>query len=67
MSKLSKNLKKLRHKLGMSQERLSAIIGIKRPTYSSYEEYRAEPNIKTIIALSAFFKVTIDDLLTKEL
>jgi DNA-binding XRE family transcriptional regulator len=67
MSKLSKNLKKLRHKLGISQEHLSAMIGIKRPTYSAYEEYRSEPNIKTIIALSALFGVTIDDLLTKEL
>jgi len=67
MSKLSKNLKKLRHKLGMSQEQFSAKIGIKRPTYSAYEEYRAETPIKIIIALSEIFKVSIDDLLTKEL
>jgi DNA-binding XRE family transcriptional regulator len=67
MSKLSKNLKKLRSKMGLTQENISAMIGIKRPTYSSYEEYRAEPNIKTIIALSVLFGVTIDDLLTKEL
>ena len=67
MSKLSKNLKKLRSKLGISQEHLSAKIGIKRPTYSSYEEYRAEPPIKIIIDISALFRVSIDDLLTKEL
>ncbi len=67
MSKLSKNLKKLRNKLGLTQEHLSAMIGIKRRTYSAYEEYRAEPNIKTIIALSVLFAVSIDDLLTKEL
>jgi DNA-binding XRE family transcriptional regulator len=67
MSKLSKNLKKLRHKLGISQESLSAKIGIKRPTYAAYEEYRAEPPIKIIIALSEIFKLSIDDLLTKEL
>jgi DNA-binding XRE family transcriptional regulator len=67
MSKLSKNLKKLRSKMGLTQEHISAMIGIKRPAYASYEEYRAEPPIKIIIALSALFRVSIDDLLTKEL
>lgn len=67
MSKLSKNLKKLREGMGLSQERLAKKIGIGRPRYSRYEEYRAEPNIKLLVKFSELFNVTIDDLVKTEL
>lgn len=67
MSKLSKNLKKLRKEMGLSQERLSKKLGLKRPTYATYEEYRAEPNCSVLIKLSDIFGVSIDDLIKKEL
>lgn len=67
MSKLSKNLLYLRKREGLSQEKLSEILGIKRARYSCYEQYRSEPNISIIIQISDYYKITIDDLIKIDL
>lgn len=68
MSKnLQSNIRKLRNRMGISQEKMAEKLGINRPRYSSYEEYRCEPNIDIIIKLSEVFEVSIDDLIKKDL
>lgn len=68
MSKnLQSNIRKLRNRMGISQEKMAEKLGINRPRYSSYEEYRCEPNISLIIKLSDIFNVSIDDLIRKDL
>lgn len=66
-NKLQSNIRILRDRMGISQQKLADKLGIGRPKYSAYEEYRCEPNIDLIIKLSEFFKVSIDDLIKKEL
>ncbi len=61
------NLKSLRKSKGLSQEAFAAKIGINRPKVGSYEEGRAEPNLETLQNISHFFKLSIDDLLEKDL
>lgn len=61
------NLLKLRQKSGLSQEKLSLKLGIKRSKYSKYEEFRCEPNIELIISICFFYKISIDDFLKKDL
>lgn len=67
MSKLSKNLKKLRENLGLTQEQVAILLGLTRGAYQSYEKYRAEPSLKTIVKMAKLFKVKIQDLINKEL
>jgi len=68
MSKnLQSNIRKLRNRMGISQYEMAEKLGINRPRYSSYEEYRCEPNISLIIKLSEVFEVSIDDLIKKNL
>ena len=66
-NKLQSNIRKLRNRLGISQYEMAEKLGINRPRYSSYEEYRCEPNISLIIKLSDVFDVSIDDLIKKDL
>lgn len=66
-NKLQSNIRILRDRMGISQEKMAEKLGINRPRYSSYEEYRCEPNISIIIKLSEVFQISIDDLIKKDL
>lgn len=62
---LAKNLKSLRKEKGLTLEFMSKKMGLSgKSSYYAYEEGRAEPQIKTLIKLAKFFKVTIDTLIT---
>lgn len=61
--KLQKNLKRLRNKKKISQQRLAEINGMPRSTYADYEYGYAEPNIRTLIKLADFFGITVDELI----
>lgn len=61
--KLKKNLKRLRKKKGISQQRLSDLNKLTRSTYSGYENGVCEPSIRTLIRLSKFFNITVDELI----
>ena len=67
MSKLSRNLKKLREGMGLSQEQMAKKVGVKRQTYGHFETYRSNPNIPLLVKFSELFNVTIDDLVKTEL
>ncbi len=67
MSYFKSNLKQLRKSKGFTQSDFANKIGISRPIIGSYEEGRAEPKLATLQNISHFFKVSIDDLLEKDL
>lgn len=59
----SEKLKALRLKYKLTQEELGEKLYLSRTSISSYEIGKNEPNIETIIAISDFFKISIDELL----
>jgi transcriptional regulator with XRE-family HTH domain len=64
--KLGENLKLIRKQNKKSQEEVASDLGLTRSSYSGYENGIAEPNIETLLALSKYFGVPIDSLLTKD-
>ena len=67
MISLGNNIRYLRKQVGYTQEQLAKKIGVKRPLIGAYEEGRVEPKLATIINISRLFKVSLDDLICKEL
>ncbi|MCM1992430.1 DUF5680 domain-containing protein [Oceanirhabdus seepicola] len=55
-------LQRLRKEKGLSQEKLAEIIGISRQAVAKWEVGKSYPDIARLIALSDFFKVSIDKL-----
>jgi transcriptional regulator with XRE-family HTH domain len=67
MSIAGQNLKYLRKLRGWTQEEFAAKLGIKRSLLGAYEEERAEPRLEVLETISDMFKLTLDELLRKEL
>ena len=67
MATANQNLKYLRKLRGWTQEEFANKIGIKRSLVGAYDEERAEPNYEVLETVSDLFKVSIDDLLRKDL
>jgi transcriptional regulator with XRE-family HTH domain len=67
MSVAGQNLKYLRKLRGWTQEEFAAKLGIKRSLLGAYEEERAEPRIEVLEVVGDMFKLTLDELLRKEL
>ena len=67
MSTAGKNLKYLRKLRGWTQEEFAAKIKIKRSLLGAYEEERADPRIDVLETVGDFFKLTLDELLRKDL
>ncbi|BDD05422.1 helix-turn-helix domain-containing protein [Aureibacter tunicatorum] len=67
MSKIGKNIKKIRGVKKMSQAVFADLFNLARPSIGAYEEGRSEPKIETIIQISTYFGLSIDALLTREL
>ncbi|HET9056959.1 MAG TPA: XRE family transcriptional regulator [Chitinophagaceae bacterium] len=67
MSIAGKNLKYLRKLRGWTQEEFSNKLGIKRSLIGAYEEERADPRLDVLETVSEMFRLTLDDLLRKDL
>ena len=67
MALAGKNLKYLRKLRGWTQEEFANKLGIKRSLIGAYEEERAEPRLEVIEIISEMFKVTLEELLLKDL
>ena len=67
MAIAGRNLKYLRKLRGWTQEEFSNKLGIKRSLIGAYEEERAEPRLEVLEIISDMFKVTLDELLRKDL
>lgn len=61
------NLKLLRKRLGKSQEEVASDLGLTRSSYSGYENNVAQPNLEGLIHMSDYFKISIDELVRKDL
>ena len=57
-----KNLKKLRLRKGLSQQRLADIIGVSQQSVNKYENHSIEPDMDTLISLANFFHTSVDYL-----
>ncbi|MGE5520249.1 MAG: XRE family transcriptional regulator [Candidatus Dadabacteria bacterium] len=67
MSFANKNMKYLRKLRGWTQEEFSQKLRIKRSLLGAYEEERAEPRIDVLEIVADMFKLTLDDLLRRDL
>ena len=64
---IGNNLKLLRKRTKRSQEEVAQDLGLTRSTYSGYENGVAQPNLEVLVACSDYFKISIDDLVRKNL
>jgi len=67
MSQAGQNLKYLRKLRGWTQEEFAAKMGIKRSLVGAYEEERADPRLDVLEIVSELFKLSLDELLLKDL
>ncbi|MDZ4204892.1 MAG: LexA family transcriptional regulator [Bacteroidales bacterium] len=63
----SSNIKLLRKRRGRTQDEVSFTLGMKRSTLSGYENQVAEPGIEALVALSRYYKISIDTLVKQDL
>ena len=56
-------IRELRKQLGLSQEQLSQLVGVKQASISLWESGSAEPSVKNIRKLVKIFNCTSDELL----
>jgi len=67
MSVANQNMKYLRKLRGWTQEEFAQKLRIKRSLLGAYEEERAEPRIDVLEIVCDMFKLTLDDILRKDL
>ena len=63
---LNEKLQELRKQKGLTQEELAAQLFVSRTAVSKWESGRGYPNIESLKAISQFFDVTVDVLLSGE-
>lgn len=63
---LGEKLQQLRKNRGMTQEELAEALFVSRTAISKWESGRGYPSIDSLKALSSFFSVPVDDLLSAE-
>ena len=63
---LNEKLQELRKSKGMTQEELAEVLYVSRTAISKWESGRGTPSIESLKQISAFFAVSIDDLLSAE-
>lgn len=61
---LNEKLQMLRKQKGMTQEELAGRLYVSRTAVSKWESGRGMPNLDSLKALSGFFSVSLDDLLS---
>ncbi len=67
MSVANKNLKYLRKLRGWTQDDFATKLGIKRSLLGAYEEERAEPRMSVLESACDMFRLTLDEILRKDL
>ena len=63
MTKISKNIKRLRNSQNISQEVLAERLFISRQAVSSWENDRTQPDIEMIGKLAEVFNVSVEELI----
>lgn len=67
MSYAGKNLRYLRKLRGWTQEEFANKLKIKRSLVGAYEEERAEPRLEVLEQICSIYKLSLDELLLKDL
>jgi transcriptional regulator with XRE-family HTH domain len=67
MSHFGRNIKKIRTAKKISQTAFADLFNLKRGSIGAYEEGRAEAKIDTIVEIAAFFKLSIEQFVCKDL
>lgn len=67
MNYFAKNIHYLRKKREITQAQIPDYLNINRATWSNYEIQRTEPSLEQLIEISTFFRISLDDLLTKDI
>lgn len=62
----NEKLQKLRKQKGLTQEELAQMLYVSRTAISKWESGRGFPNIESLKAISKFFSVSLDELLSGE-
>jgi len=60
------NLKFLRKRRSRSQDEAAGALGVKRTTWSAYEQGVSEPGFETLVKISEYFKIPIDVLIKED-
>ena len=60
----NEKLQELRKRQGLTQEELAQALFVSRTAISKWESGRGYPNIESLKAISKYFQVTVDDLLS---
>lgn len=66
-SQFAKNLEYLRKNAKKTQAFMGSVIEKSREVYHTYESGRNEPSIKNLVRFASHWKVSVDDLLKKDL
>lgn len=61
------NLKVFRMEKSVSQQEIADYLQITRQAYNYYENGKREPDYKTLLKLSEYFNITVDDLLNENM
>ena len=62
----NEKLQNLRKQRGLTQEELAEKLYVSRTAISKWESGRGYPNIESLKAISKFFSVTVDELLSTD-
>ena len=62
----NEKLQELRKQKGLTQEELAEVLYVSRTAISKWESGRGYPNIDSLKAISKFFSVSLDDLLSSD-
>lgn len=62
----SEKLQELRKQKGLTQEELAQVLYVSRTAVSKWESGRGVPNIESLKAISKYFSVSIDELLSNQ-
>lgn len=61
------NIKSLRNAANFSQTKFGKLISKAKETVAGYESGRVEPNIQSILIISDYFQISIDDLIRADI
>ena len=64
---LANNLRFLRTKHKLTQDDLSSLLNISRQAYSNYETSKRTPDLESLLHISRFYRISIDELVLDNL
>ena len=64
---LDNNLRFLRTKHKLTQDDLSSLLNISRQAYSNYETSKRTPDLDSLLHISRFYRISIDELVLDNL